>query len=72
MREELYRWEMQAIGVSHANGNLAIKVRENLGRMPKSEWIAVDISSMTFLKLCTLDFEVVNGLGKTQLKLHSM
>ena len=60
-----YRWEMQAVGVSYANVKLAIKVRENLSRMPKSEWIAVDISSMTFLKLCTLDFEVVKRVRES-------
>ncbi len=39
LRGELYwvlhRWEMQGIGVIYGNGKLAIKLRENLSRMPK-------------------------------------
>ncbi len=50
---------MQGIGLSYANANLAIKVGEYFSRIPKSEWIAVDISSRTFLKLGKLNFEVV-------------
>ena len=54
LRPELYcvfyRWEMQGIGVSYPNANLAIKVREYLSRMPKSEWNAVSLYSRSFLK----------------------
>jgi len=50
---------MQGIGVVYANANLAIEVREYFSRMPKSEWIAISITSTSFLKLGKLDFEVV-------------
>ncbi len=56
---------MQAIGVIHANANLAIKVREYLYRMPKSEWNENSISSRSFLKLGKLDFEVVNRVRES-------
>ncbi len=60
-----YRWEMQGIGVSYANANLAIKVRKSLSRMPKSECYAISISSRSFLKLGKLDFEVAKRFRKS-------
>ena len=60
----LYRLEMQEIGVSYANENLAIKVRVSLSRRPKSEWNAISISSRSFLKLGKLDFEVLKRFRK--------
>ena len=60
-----YRWEMQGIGVSYANGNLAIKVREYLSRMPKSEWNTISLASRSFLKLGKLDSEVLKRVKQT-------
>ncbi len=56
---------MQGIGVTYANANLAIKVRENLARMPKSEWNGISLSSRSFRKLWKFDFEVVKQFGIT-------
>ena len=60
-----YRWEMQEFGLGYANANLAIKVRESLSRMQKSEWNAICISSRSFLKLGKLDVLVVKRFRKS-------
>ncbi len=60
-----YCWEMQEIGVSYANANLAIMLREYLARILKSEWNTKSLSSMSFLKLGKLDFEVFKRFRKS-------